>query len=163
MEGGTFSISNLGMFGINDFDAIINPPQGAILAVGAVNRALAEGSDGEVRFESRLALTLSCDHRAVDGAEGARFMATLKGLIEAPEGFAPVSVKSGSPVRVKFSIVSGIHPVFVKNPSDESAEEQIESVSNLNDAGSKRRIPDPSSPNPSKNIPMVFASPCCVA
>ena len=86
MDGGTFSISNLGMFGIDDFDAIINPPQGAILAVGAVTRALAERPDGEVRFESRLALTLSCDHRAIDGAAGAKFMATLKGLIEAPEG-----------------------------------------------------------------------------
>ena len=57
------------------------------------------------------------------------------GLIEVFVGFAPRSVKSGSPLRVKFPIVSGIHPVFVKNPSDESAEEQIESVSNLNDEG----------------------------
>ena len=86
LDGGTFSISNLGMFGLDAFDAIINPPQGAILAVGAVMRALAEEDDGEIRFESRLALTLSCDHRAIDGAAGARFMATLKGLIEAPEG-----------------------------------------------------------------------------
>ena len=86
MDGGTFSISNLGMFGIDEFDAIINPPQGAILAVGAVTRVLAEGNDGEVRFESRMMLTLSCDHRAIDGAAGAKFMATLKGLIEAPEG-----------------------------------------------------------------------------
>ena len=86
MDGGTFSISNLGMFGLDAFDAIINPPQGAILAVGAIARALAEGPDGDARFESRMTLTLSCDHRAIDGAVGAKFMATLKGLIEAPEG-----------------------------------------------------------------------------
>lgn len=86
MDGGTFSVSNLGMFGIDQFDAIINPPQGAILAVGAINRVWAEGPDGDGRFESRLALALSCDHRAIDGAVGAEFMATLRSLIEAPEG-----------------------------------------------------------------------------
>ncbi len=86
MAGGTFSISNLGMFGIDSFDAIINPPQGAILAVGGINRVLAEGADGDVAFESRMNLSLSCDHRAIDGAAGAQFMATLKDLIEAPEG-----------------------------------------------------------------------------
>jgi pyruvate dehydrogenase E2 component (dihydrolipoamide acetyltransferase) len=86
MAGGTFSISNLGMFGIDSFDAIINPPQGAILAVGGVSRVLAESADGEAAFESRMNLSLSCDHRAIDGAAGAQFMATLKGLIEAPEG-----------------------------------------------------------------------------
>jgi pyruvate dehydrogenase E2 component (dihydrolipoamide acetyltransferase) len=85
MEGGTFSISNLGMFGIDQFDAIINPPQGAILAVGGINRVLAEHEDGEAMFESRMQLSLSCDHRAIDGAVGAQFMATLKSLIEAPE------------------------------------------------------------------------------
>jgi pyruvate dehydrogenase E2 component (dihydrolipoamide acetyltransferase) len=86
MDGGTFSISNLGMFGIDSFDAIINPPQGAILAVGGIKRVLAEGADGEAAFESQLHLSLSVDHRAIDGAAGAQFMATLKGLIEAPEG-----------------------------------------------------------------------------
>ncbi len=86
MDGGTFSISNLGMFGIDQFDAIINPPQGAILAVGGITRVWGEGADGTGRFESRMALTLSCDHRAIDGAAGAQFMATLKGLVEAPEG-----------------------------------------------------------------------------
>jgi len=93
MDGGTFSISNLGMFGIDQFDAIINPPQGAILAVGGITRVWGEGADGAGRFESRMALTLSCDHRAIDGAAGAQFMATLKGLIEAPEGLFQV-VKS---------------------------------------------------------------------
>jgi pyruvate dehydrogenase E2 component (dihydrolipoamide acetyltransferase) len=86
MDGGTFSISNLGMFGIDQFDAIINPPQGAILAVGGITRVLAERADGEAVFESRMALSLSVDHRAIDGAAGAKFMATLKALIEAPEG-----------------------------------------------------------------------------
>jgi pyruvate dehydrogenase E2 component (dihydrolipoamide acetyltransferase) len=86
MEGGTFSISNLGMFGIDQFDAIINPPQGAILAVGGITRVLAEQAGGEGAFESRMALSLSVDHRAIDGAAGAGFMVTLKGLIEAPEG-----------------------------------------------------------------------------
>lgn len=85
MEGGTFSISNLGMYGIDQFDAIINPPQGAILAVGGINRVLAEREDGDAIFESRMQLSLSCDHRAIDGAVGAQFMATLKALIEAPE------------------------------------------------------------------------------
>jgi pyruvate dehydrogenase E2 component (dihydrolipoamide acetyltransferase) len=86
MDGGTFSISNLGMFGLDQFDAIINPPQGAILAVGGIQRVLAEGKDGDAAFESRIALSLSVDHRAIDGAAGAQFMVTLKGLIEAPEG-----------------------------------------------------------------------------
>lgn len=85
MEGGTFSISNLGMFGVEEFAAIINPPQGAILAVGAAARSPCEKPDGSVGFETRLALTLSVDHRAIDGAAAAAFLATLKGLIEAPE------------------------------------------------------------------------------
>ncbi|NOW48014.1 pyruvate dehydrogenase E2 component (dihydrolipoamide acetyltransferase) [Novosphingobium sp. SG751A] len=85
MEGGTFSISNLGMFGVEEFAAIINPPQAAILAVGAAARAPYEKPDGSVGFETRLALTLSVDHRAIDGAAAAQFFSTLKGLIEAPE------------------------------------------------------------------------------
>ncbi len=85
MDGGTFSISNLGMFGIDQFDAIINPPQGAILAVSGISRVAAEGEGGDIFFESRMAFSLSCDHRAIDGAAGAKFMATLKGLLEEPE------------------------------------------------------------------------------
>ena len=85
MEGGTFSISNLGMFGVEEFAAIINPPQAAILAVGAAARGPCELPGGGVGFETRLALTLSVDHRAVDGAAAAAFLATLKGLLEAPE------------------------------------------------------------------------------
>ena len=86
MDGGTFSISNLGMFGIESFDAIINPPQGAILAVGGINRVAVELPGGDPGFESRIGLTLSVDHRAIDGAAGAQFLQTLKSLIEAPEG-----------------------------------------------------------------------------
>jgi pyruvate dehydrogenase E2 component (dihydrolipoamide acetyltransferase) len=85
MDGGTFSVSNLGMFGIEQFDAIINPPQGAILAVGGVNRVAVELDDGDIGFESRIGLTMSVDHRAIDGAAGAQFLQTLKHLIENPE------------------------------------------------------------------------------
>ncbi|MBH0114522.1 2-oxo acid dehydrogenase subunit E2 [Novosphingobium sp. YJ-S2-02] len=86
MEGGTFSVSNLGMFGIENFDAIINPPQGAILAVGAASRQPVETATGGIAFENRISFTLSVDHRAIDGAAGAQFLATLKDLIEKPEG-----------------------------------------------------------------------------
>lgn len=82
-RGGSFSISNLGMFGIDQFDAIINPPQGAILAVGASVRQPVE-VDHALAFASVAELSLSCDHRAIDGAVGAEFMRTLKGLLEAP-------------------------------------------------------------------------------
>ncbi|NBC38113.1 2-oxo acid dehydrogenase subunit E2 [Novosphingobium sp. FSY-8] len=84
MAGGSFSISNLGMFGIEDFDAIINPPQGAILAVGTITREAVEDGEG-FAFESRMRFTLSVDHRAIDGAGGAQFLATLKSLLENPE------------------------------------------------------------------------------
>ena len=90
MEGGTFSVSNLGMFGIENFDAIINPPQGAILAVGGAQRQPVETAAGDPdsgwAFETRISFTLSVDHRAIDGAGGAQFLQTLKSLIENPEG-----------------------------------------------------------------------------
>lgn len=86
MEGGTFSVSNLGMFGIENFDAIINPPQGAILAVGAALRQPVETASGGVSFETHISVTLSVDHRAIDGAAGAQFLQTLKSLIEEPAG-----------------------------------------------------------------------------
>lgn len=82
-QGGSFSISNLGMFGIDQFDAIINPPQGAILAVGAGSRQPIEIGNA-LAFATVVQLSLSCDHRAIDGAVGADFMRTLKGLIEEP-------------------------------------------------------------------------------
>jgi len=83
MSGGTFTISNLGMLGITRFTAVINPPQAAILAVGTV-RDVPVVKDGQVVPGKRMAITLSCDHRAFDGAEGARFMATLKQKLENP-------------------------------------------------------------------------------
>jgi pyruvate dehydrogenase E2 component (dihydrolipoamide acetyltransferase) len=83
-QGGSFSVSNLGMFGIDQFDAIINPPQGAILAVGAAQRRPVE-SEYTLSFATMVQLSLSCDHRAIDGAVGAKFMADLRRLIEQPE------------------------------------------------------------------------------
>ena len=84
MLGGTFTISNLGMFGISRFTAIINPPQVAILAVGAIeNRVVASGADA-FAVRPQLTLTLAADHRVVDGALGARFLARLKEVLETP-------------------------------------------------------------------------------
>jgi pyruvate dehydrogenase E2 component (dihydrolipoamide acetyltransferase) len=82
-QNGSFSISNLGMFGIDQFDAIINPPQGAILAVGAASRQPIEIGHA-LAFATIIELSLSCDHRAIDGAVGADFMRTLKALLEEP-------------------------------------------------------------------------------
>jgi pyruvate dehydrogenase E2 component (dihydrolipoamide acetyltransferase) len=83
ITGGTFTISNLGMFGIDRFDAIINPPQVAILAAGAVvERVIVR--NGATALAKLATLTLSADHRVVDGAAGAQFLTTLRGLIEAP-------------------------------------------------------------------------------
>jgi len=81
--GATFSISNLGMFGIQEFTAIINPPESAILAVGTVEeKPVVE--DGEVVVRSRMRLTMSCDHRVIDGATGAQFLQTLRDNLEEP-------------------------------------------------------------------------------
>jgi pyruvate dehydrogenase E2 component (dihydrolipoamide acetyltransferase) len=83
MSDGTFSISNLGMYGIDSFAAVINPPEGAILAVGQVRREPVVKGDAVVPGR-RLSLTLSCDHRVVDGAVGATFLKALRGLLEHP-------------------------------------------------------------------------------
>jgi len=83
MEGGTFTISNLGMFGVEQFVAVINPPQVAILAVGAVKQAPVV-VDGEVDVAPLMHVTLTCDHRAIDGADGAEFLRTLVALVEQP-------------------------------------------------------------------------------
>ena len=81
--GGTFSISNLGMLDIDEFTAVINPPEAGILAVGRiVPKAVAHGGVVEVR--RRMRLTMSCDHRVIDGATGARFLQTLTGMLENP-------------------------------------------------------------------------------
>lgn len=83
MKDGTFSISNLGMFGIDNFSAVINPPEGAILAVGQV-REEPVAKEGRLTVGKKLAMTLSCDHRVIDGAIGAAFLAELRALIEHP-------------------------------------------------------------------------------
>ncbi len=83
MSDGTFSISNLGMFGIDEFSAVINPPEGAILAVGQM-RDVPVIDEGEVVAGKRLSMTLSCDHRVIDGAIGAAFLAELRALLERP-------------------------------------------------------------------------------
>jgi pyruvate dehydrogenase E2 component (dihydrolipoamide acetyltransferase) len=84
-QGGASAISNLGMYGIREFSAIINPPQSTILAVGAGERRPVETADG-VRFVSRMSVTLSCDHRVVDGALGAELLDAFRHFIEHPVG-----------------------------------------------------------------------------
>src|SRR4029079_3312624 len=83
-QGGSSAISNLGMYGIREFSAIINPPHATILAVGATRRAPVEADDGSVKFVSQMTVTLSCDHRVVDGALGAELLASFKDFIEKP-------------------------------------------------------------------------------
>jgi len=82
-QGGTFTVSNLGMFGVKDFAAIINPPQGCILAVGAGEQRPVV-KDGALAVATVMSCTLSVDHRVVDGAVGAEFLAAFKTLIECP-------------------------------------------------------------------------------
>ena len=86
-QGGSSAISNLGMYGVREFSAIINPPHATILAVGATRRAPVETEDGGVKFISQMTVTLSCDHRAVDGALGAELLAAFRALIETPVTF----------------------------------------------------------------------------
>lgn len=83
LEGGTFTISNLGMFGIEQFVAVLNPPQAAILAVGSTEEKPVV-REGEVVVRPLMSMTITCDHRAVDGADGAEFLRTVKELLEEP-------------------------------------------------------------------------------
>ena len=83
LDGGTFTISNLGMYGIEQFTAVLNPPQAAILAVGAIEERPAV-VDGVLDAAPLMTMTLTCDHRAIDGADGAEFLAALKALLEEP-------------------------------------------------------------------------------
>ena len=84
-QGGGFSISNLGMYGVSHFNAIINPPQSAIIAIGGVKTvAKICKKSGEVYEEEIMTLTLSCDHRVVDGVLAAEFLNTVKAFIENP-------------------------------------------------------------------------------
>jgi pyruvate dehydrogenase E2 component (dihydrolipoamide acetyltransferase) len=83
LGGGTFTVSNLGMFGIASFTAIINPPQAAILSVGSLEpRAVVR--DGEVQARNTMTVTLACDHRILYGALAARFLARIRELLQAP-------------------------------------------------------------------------------
>jgi pyruvate dehydrogenase E2 component (dihydrolipoamide acetyltransferase) len=82
-QGGTTAVSNLGMFGISDFAAVINPPHATILAIGAGEKRAAV-VDGEIKARTQMTVTLSCDHRAVDGALGAQLLQSFKGFIEEP-------------------------------------------------------------------------------
>ncbi|MEM9968326.1 MAG: pyruvate dehydrogenase complex dihydrolipoamide acetyltransferase [Pseudomonadota bacterium] len=83
-QGGSFAISNLGMFGIDNFDAVINPPHGAILAVGAGVKKPVAGSDGQISVATVMSVTLSVDHRVIDGALGAQLLAAIKENLETP-------------------------------------------------------------------------------
>jgi pyruvate dehydrogenase E2 component (dihydrolipoamide acetyltransferase) len=85
-QGGSSAVSNLGMYGVREFTAIINPPHATILAVGAAQRRPVETADGGVRFVDQMTVTLGCDHRVVDGALGAELLAAFKALIEKPVG-----------------------------------------------------------------------------
>jgi pyruvate dehydrogenase E2 component (dihydrolipoamide acetyltransferase) len=82
--GSTFSVSNLGMMQIEQFTAIINPPEVGVLAIGAIEDKPVLGVDGSWHARKRMRLTMSCDHRVVDGAVGARFLQTLRRMIENP-------------------------------------------------------------------------------
>jgi pyruvate dehydrogenase E2 component (dihydrolipoamide acetyltransferase) len=83
LEGGTFTISNLGMYGVDQFIAVLNPPQVAILAVGAIaDRPVV--IEGELEIAPTMTMTLTCDHRAIDGSEGAEFLRTVKTFVETP-------------------------------------------------------------------------------
>ena len=84
LSGGTFTISNLGMFGIDSFDAIINPPQSAILAVGRILKTPVGMPDGTIALRPMLNLTLKVDHRALDGVQAAKFLVEIRELIEKP-------------------------------------------------------------------------------
>lgn len=84
-SGGTFSISNLGMFGIKSFASIINPPEGMILSVGAGEKRPVVRADGELSVGTVMTVTLTCDHRVIGGAEGARWLAAFKRFVETPE------------------------------------------------------------------------------
>ena len=86
-QGGASAISNLGMYGMREFTAIINPPHATILAIGAARRAPVEAADGGVKFVSQMTATVSCDHRVLDGALGAELLAAFKALVEQPVTF----------------------------------------------------------------------------
>jgi pyruvate dehydrogenase E2 component (dihydrolipoyllysine-residue acetyltransferase) len=88
LSGATFTVSNLGMYGMTAITPVINPPQAAILGVGAIRDVLARGDDGAIVDRKLLTLTLSCDHRILYGADASRFLAAIRAVLEAPLGLA---------------------------------------------------------------------------
>jgi pyruvate dehydrogenase E2 component (dihydrolipoamide acetyltransferase) len=84
-SGGTFSISNLGMFGIRNFASIINPPEGMILSVGAGEKRPVVNATGDLAVATVMSVTLTCDHRVIGGAEGAKWLQAFKRYVETPE------------------------------------------------------------------------------
>ncbi len=97
LGGGTFTVSNLGMYGVTSFTAIINPPQAAILSVGSVEpRAVVR--EGEVVARHTMTVTLACDHRILYGADAARFLARIRELLEAPAALDPVAQPAATPL-----------------------------------------------------------------
>jgi pyruvate dehydrogenase E2 component (dihydrolipoamide acetyltransferase) len=85
-QGGSFAISNLGMMGVENFDAVINPPHGAILAVGAGLKKPIVGKSGEIEVATMMSMTLSVDHRVIDGALGAELLKAIVEYLENPMG-----------------------------------------------------------------------------
>jgi pyruvate dehydrogenase E2 component (dihydrolipoamide acetyltransferase) len=88
LSGGTFTVSNLGMFGISNFQAVINTPQAGILAVGALGPKPVVSASGEIVVRQLMGVTLACDHRILYGADGARFLARIRALLEEPLSLA---------------------------------------------------------------------------
>jgi pyruvate dehydrogenase E2 component (dihydrolipoamide acetyltransferase) len=84
LSGGTFSVSNLGMYGLDSFSAVINPPQAAILAVGSLKARAVVDDAGSVVARPTINLTLACDHRILYGADGARFLTRVRDLLQTP-------------------------------------------------------------------------------
>jgi pyruvate dehydrogenase E2 component (dihydrolipoamide acetyltransferase) len=83
LDGGTFTISNLGMYGVESFTAVLNPPQAGILAVGAIEER-AVVVEGDLEIQPRMTMTLTIDHRSVDGATASEFLATVKSFLDEP-------------------------------------------------------------------------------
>jgi pyruvate dehydrogenase E2 component (dihydrolipoamide acetyltransferase) len=88
LSGGTFTVSNLGMFGIDSFTAVVNSPEAAILAVGAMRKRPAVDEHGKLVARDQLTLTLACDHRILYGADGAQFLVRVRSLLEQPLALA---------------------------------------------------------------------------
>jgi pyruvate dehydrogenase E2 component (dihydrolipoamide acetyltransferase) len=88
LSGGTFTVSNLGMYGIESFSAVINPPQAAILAVGALKKKPVVDDSGRIVARDMMSVSLICDHRILYGADGAEFLARVRQLLEQPLSLA---------------------------------------------------------------------------